>query len=206
MKSVCVAFKAHQGWVNSVAIDTASSTPAPVLAQRIELFEAGDREVTEPYHVAGGWHGLKQVPRPSNPSAVIARGRKRQVAAAKKQITAYLKVLEQNDLQWTLAVILIGRGKLADDLERILGSHAHIHIAEGEAVRSAMRAALDTINIDYVVQDEKSVLADAGRELDLGEDQCDSYLRELKPAGTRSWRKEERLIALGAWLNRNRCA
>ena len=206
MKSVCVAFKAHQGWVNSVAIDTDSSAPAPVLAQRIELFETDDRGVTEPYHVAGGWHGLERVPRPRNPSAVIARGRKRQVAAAKKQLAAYLKALEEIDLQWTLAVILTGRGKLGAVLEHILGSHASIHIAEGEAVRSAMRAALDAINIDCVEQDEKSVLADAGRELDLDEDQCDRYLRELKPAGSRSWRKEERLIALGAWLNRDRCA
>lgn len=202
MKSVCVAFKAHQGWINSVAIDTASSAPAPMLAQRIELFETDDREVTEPYHVAGGWHGLEQVPRPQNPAGVIARGRKRQVAAAKKCLAAYLDTLQQIDLRWTLAVVLTGRGKLGDELEHILGSHAHIHIAEGEAVRSAMRAALDAINVDYVLQDEKSVIADASRELDLGEDQCDLYLKELKPAGARSWCKEERLIALGAWLHR----
>ncbi len=202
MKTVCVAFKAHQGWVNSVAIDADSSSPAPLLAQRIELSEKGDREVTGPFHVAGGWHGLEQVPRPQNPGGVISRGCKKQVEAAKKQLVVYLDMLEQSDLQWTHAVVLTGRGILGGDLEHILGSHAHIHIAEGEAVRSAIRAALDAININYVVQDEKSILTAASRELDLGEDESDNYLKELKPVGTKSWRKEERLIALGAWLNR----
>lgn len=204
MITVCVAFKAHQGWINSVAIDIDSATPAPMLVQRIELFETDDRGVTEPYHVAGGWHGLEQVPPPQNPAAVVAQGRRRQVAAAKKQLCAYRAALEEIDLRWTLAIVLTGRGKLGNDLEHILGSHAHIHVAEGEAVRSATRAALDAINIDYVVQDEKSILAEASRELHLGEEQCDRYLKELRPAGTRSWRKEERLIALGAWLRRNR--
>ena len=48
MQNVCVACKAHLGWVNAVAVAMQTSEPAPLLAQRIELVNRGDREAIEP--------------------------------------------------------------------------------------------------------------------------------------------------------------
>jgi len=200
---VCVAFKAHIGWVNAVAIDIDAASPRPVQAQRLELVSGESREVVEPYHVAGGWLGLKNIGRPDNPEAVIRQGKSKQLLAAKKHLVRYREQLADSELQWVGSVILTTRGRLGDDLESILGSHAHIHIAEGEAIRNAIRQALMALDMHYVEQDEKSILGLASRRLKLSESECDSTLKELKPSGTKSWRKEERLIALGAWLNRN---
>ena len=47
MASVCVAFKAHQGWVNSAAVSIDSELPACVHAGRVELLGGEDR-VVEP--------------------------------------------------------------------------------------------------------------------------------------------------------------
>jgi hypothetical protein len=97
--------------------------------------------------------------------------------------------------------VLTGRGVLGTDLERILASHAQIHIAEGEAVRDATRAALAVLNIACVDQDEKSIAAAAAQRWHCSPAACDERVRRARPASANVWRKEERLIALGAWLN-----
>jgi hypothetical protein len=57
------------------------------------------------------------------------------------------------------------------------------------------------MNIEQVDQDEKSTLAKAAQV--LNHEDCDSLMKGLRPPGARSWAKEERLIALAAWLNRD---
>ena len=200
MQSICVAFKAHMGWVNTVAVRVNTDMPLPLNAQRVDLLGATSRDVVEPYHVAGGWSGLERVPRPSNPALVIRRGRRKQVAATRAQLDVFREMLKRQDLQWTRAVMLTARGRLGEDLEHILGSHAHIHVAEGEAIRDATRAALEAMNIDQIDQDEKSILPEASRHLACAD--CDTFMKDRRPSGAKSWRKEERMIALGAWLNR----
>lgn len=200
MVELCVAFKAHQGWLNAVAVATAARLPDAVYVGRVDLFDGDDREALEPYHVAGGWHGLERGPRPEDPAAIVARGRQKQIAAANSSLRTVRERLQDRDLDWVRAVVLTARGRRTDNLERTLGSHAQIHIAEGDAVRDATRAALRALHIPCVDQDEKSVLSVAARLLDCVD--ADEYMKARRPARVRSWRKEERLAALAAWLNR----
>jgi len=209
MDPVCIAFKAHMGWVNAVAVDLLADTPRPILAERVDLIDSGSREFLEPYHVAGGWSGLERVPRPEDPAAIIRRGRLEQAASACRRLIEFRDALERNGLHWQRAVMLTSRGWLGDDLEHILGSHAHIHVAEGEAIREATRQAFGAMAMPYVNQDEKSVLDQAGERLAAGQlsggrvpaGDCDALMKGLRPEACKSWRKEERLIGLGAWLN-----
>ena len=203
MEAVCVAFKAHMGWVNAVVVQVGADSPKPLLAQRIDLVESEDREVLEPYHVAGGWQGLQSYKRPENPEAIIRRGTAVQISSATRRLKLYAKMLSQEALQWAGAVVLTSRGLLGDDLEHILGSHAHIHVAEGEAIRNATRHALDSLGISFVNQDEKSILPAASDRMACSVEECDNFMKSVKPPDTKSWRKEERTIALGAWLNCN---
>ncbi len=202
MKTVCVSFKAHMGWTNAVAVLVDAPSPTPVYTGRVDLVATDDRDVSEPYHVAGGWHGLNRVTQPRDPAATVRNGRRRQASAAKVQLNAFGQTLEAAQLRWTRAVVLTGRGRLSDDLDRILGSHAHIHVAEGDAIRDATRIALDAMRIERIDQDEKSVLSDAIHSLKCSAADCDSLMKNARPAGAKSWRKEERLLALAAWLNR----
>ncbi|MDH3645084.1 MAG: hypothetical protein OES38_23485, partial [Gammaproteobacteria bacterium] len=139
--------------MNAVVVEVGPKTPKPVYAQRVDLIDAEDREVREPYHVAGGWSGLERVPRPDDPVAVIRRGRRAQVRSAKSALATFRSLLEQAGFLWARGVVLTGRGRPGDDLERILASHAHIHVAEGEAIRDATRSALNALEIDSVNQD-----------------------------------------------------
>lgn len=199
MEPVCLAFKAHLGWINSVAVRSHSDAPVPVLVRRITLFDAMDREATEPYHVAGGWQGLEQGTRPPDPEDVIRRGCEKQAAAAIEHLSRLKAGLEDLSLDWRRGVMLTARGRLGD-LEHVLRSHAHIHLAEGEAIRDATRAALTALEIPWVNQDEKSIPVIAAEQLCVTD--CDALMRSVRPQGVASWRKEERLIALGAWLHR----
>ena len=184
MDAVCVAFKAHMGWVNAVAVQVEAGSPRPLLAQRIDLVEGEDREVVEPYHVAGGWQGLKSSKRPEDPEAIIRRGTTKQISSATKQLKLFARILVQQELQWTGAVILTGCGWLGDDLERILGAHAHIHVAEGEAIRNATRHALDSLRISFVNQDEKSILPAASDKMACSIEDCDNFMKTVKPPNT----------------------
>jgi len=196
--AVCVALKAHLGWLNSVAVTAGLTQPEPAHVERLRLFTNQPREVVEPYHVAGGWQGLKRVPRPAEPDWVIAEGRKKQVTSTKRCLRAFRKHLEREGLEWAYAVVLVGRGWLGHSLSEILDSHAHIHVYEGEAVRDATRTALDALGIPWADLDEKSVVELASRHLKI--DDPDAYMKTRRPSGTRSWAKEERLLALAAWV------
>lgn len=200
MTEVCVAFKAHLGWVNAVAVAGNTGTVDCRDARRLTLVDDADREAAEPYHVAGGWHGLEQRPRPADPAGIIRRGRRRQVRAARRVLDHYRAELEAVGLNWRRAVVLTGRGWMGHDLEDILSSHAHIHVYEGEAIRDATRRALVALGIGYVEQDEKSTLVTVARDLAVADP--DAWLRARRPDSVGAWRKEERLLALAAWLHR----
>ena len=200
MAAVCIAFKAHMGWINAVAVDAAKRQPLPLHAERLQLFDNADREVIEPYHVAGGWQGLERVPRPADPAAVVRRGRRGQARAAVARLTSFRESLVARDLQWQRAVVLTTRGLHGRDLEESLNSHAHIHVAEAEAVRDATRSALEELGIPQVGQDEKSIAPACAELLKLTD--CDAYMKGVRPEGSRFWSKEERIIGLGAWMHR----
>jgi hypothetical protein len=196
---VCVAFKAHLGWVNAVAVRRRAGAVDCLDARRVDLVGGADRQLREPYHVAGGWNGLARSTPPRDPGALIQRARQRQAVSAADALVRYRDALQAAGLEWRLAVLFTARGRAGGDLERILSSHAQIHVAEGEAIRDATRLALDTLRIDRMEQDEKAVAGLAGAALRVQDP--DALLKSSRPAGIAAWRKEERLLALGAWLH-----
>lgn len=200
MGSVCIGFKAHLGWLNIVAVEMEEHEPVPVLVRRLDLFEGADRETLEPYHVAGGWKGLTRGARPKNPAAIIKRARQKQDKAVASVFSVLREDLKLADLQWDKAVVLTGRG-IVHSLEGSINDHAHVHVAEGEAMREAARFGIDHVGVPRVDQDEKSVLPDAAHRLGTSPEDLDIVMKDLKPDKARNWAKEERLIALAAYLH-----
>jgi hypothetical protein len=142
MQNAAVGFRAHMGWVAAVAIALEEDAPRLVRATIFETAEEGDRIAKEPYHAAGGWDGVKRVPRPADPKAVIEQGRKRQQDLATRAIAVIANDLKSRKLKLIRGVVLSTRSWLGHSLEGILSDHAHVHVYEGEAVRDAVRAAL----------------------------------------------------------------
>jgi hypothetical protein len=58
------------------------------------------------------------------------------------------------------------------------------------------------LELDCMDQDEKSVRPAARAALGCSDDELKLRMKDARPSDTRSWRKEEQLVALAAWLNR----
>ncbi len=199
--NVHIGFKAHLGWVAAVVIPVGSQTPGAIETRKLELFANEDREAREPYHIAGGWQGVERAPIPEDPDAVIRRGREKQLEAATKALRVLRGELGKNNMRWTGATVLTGCGHLGNDLKDTVAAHAHIHVAEGDAVRDALRGALKRMRISCTNQDEKGAISEATTRLNLPDGTLDKHLKTIRPHAVADWTKEHRNIAAAAWLS-----
>ena len=100
-----------------------------------------------------------------------------------------------------VAALLINRaGWMTDRLEHCLSAPAHPPVAEGLAVRAALRAAFAGAGLNVVEVDEKSLRESATLELSLTPGQIDLQLNALGATAGRPWRKEQKAACLAAWV------
>ena len=200
MKSVpvTVGFKAHLGWLASVTLVSDRAEVVAVRQDRLDVFSDASRAVKEPYHVAAGWDGLTRVERPPDPAAVVARGREQQVAITTQRFGEFRSELLTQGLRWKTVVMLTGRGRL--EVGALPEAHTQVHVAEGEAVRDAVRASAASLGLDCLDLDEKTAIAGAAARCGVSIDQMIADLKAARPAQARSWAKEQLTIAAAAWL------
>ena len=100
-----------------------------------------------------------------------------------------------------VAALLVNRaGWITDLLEYSLFAPEHPPVAEGLAVRDALRSAFGRGGIDVVEMDEKSLAEVALKELRLSPVAMESRLKALGAAAGKPWRKEQKLACLSAWI------
>ena len=196
MKRASIGVSAHLGWA-AIAV---------VACDRIETAPENDREVSEPYHVAGGFDGLRRVPRPADPEAVVRRGLRKQQRFTARVLGGIAKELATGGHRLAFAGILVSRGREASDFEKAIGSHTQIHIQEGLAVRASLRGALGDIGARVRDIDQKSVLSIGSEELGEKESELMAQLGAARPENEGPWRKEEKLAALAGWIAWRRSA
>jgi hypothetical protein len=96
--------------------------------------------------------------------------------------------LRERGFNVTRAALIVNRaGWVTDLLQYSIATPSHPPVAEGLAVRDALRFALRENGIDFTEVDEKSLLADPLLPL------CSSS--DYKP-----WRKEHKLACLAGWI------
>ena len=153
----------------------------------------------EPYHVAGGFDGLTRVPAPDDPAAVIGNGRQKQCAATLANFGQLKEAIKEHG-ELTHDGLLTGRGRLAPTLDKVLASHAQIHIAEGDSVRAAVASALEALGVELRRIDKKDLFTVAQEELGLDRPAILSELSSKAPVAGGPWRQEEKFAALTGWL------
>ncbi|MCZ6639931.1 MAG: hypothetical protein O7F71_00010 [Gammaproteobacteria bacterium] len=191
----------HMGWVTAVTVVKRDDFIEVVRTDRIETGDPLDREAIEPYHVAGGFHGLDRGPAPRDPQDLIERGVKKQQRHTLGRFRRLVGDMQKLGFEITDAAILAGRGKSAATLDKVLASHAQIHIAEGNAVRHAVDGAFKQLDVRVAWLDHKSLFQTAHETLALEEDELTTKLKSIKPEIASPWRKEERLGAIAAWVS-----
>jgi hypothetical protein len=198
---IALGFRAGRGGSVVVGVAADRSLPRVVLSTFLPTAAEGDRLAFEPYQVA------YEMPRgeggrpTAEAAAAVAEGRRRQAALAATGLAAVLDRLKREGFRPAVAALLINRaGWMTDLLEHSLSAPEHPPVAEGLAVRAALRTAFAGLGLDVVEMDEKSLRESAALKLPLPSSQIDIQLNALGATVGRPWRKEQKASCLAAWV------
>jgi hypothetical protein len=112
-----------------------------------------------------------------------------------------VRQLHEAGCEPVVAALLVNRaGWITDLLEYSLSWPEHVPVAEGLAVRDALRSAFARQRLEVAEVDEKSLHELAAKELRLGLADLDARLKALGATVGRPWRKEQKLACLSAWV------
>lgn len=201
MTPVALGFRAGRG--GSVVVGVAVDLPQPrvVLSTFLATAAEGDRLAFEPYQVAYEMPRAADGGPTAEAAAAVAEGRRRQAAVASTALAGVLAGLNSDGFRAAVAALLINRaGWMTDQLEHCLSAPEHPPVAEGLAVRVALRAAFAGAGLDVVEMDEKSLRESAMLKLPLAPGQIDLQLKALGATAGRPWRKEQKAACLAAWV------
>ena len=196
-----LGFRALKGGSVVVGVAMDGGEPRVIISTFLATATEGDRLTFEPYHVAAemarGPHGGAS----AQAGAVVAEGRKRQDALAAAGLEDIVSRLRKDGRDTVIAALLVNRaGWISDLLEYSLAFADHPPVAEGLAVRDALRFACGQARIHVAEMDEKSLPARASELLHLSPADIDTRLKALGATAGKPWRKEQKLACLAAWV------
>ena len=198
---VGLGFRALKGGSVVVGVAADGGEPRVVLSSFLATAAEGDRLALEPYHVAAGMERGPHGGPSAEAEAAVAEGRRRQDELAAAGLEDVLAKLRKARSEPVVAALLVNRaGWVSDLLAYSLAFVDHPPVAEGLAVRDALRFAFGRCGIHAVEVDEKTLHEIASKELHLGSPEIDIRLKALGATAGRPWRKEQKLACLAAWV------
>jgi hypothetical protein len=201
MRRVGLGLRALKGGAVVVGLAVEDGEPRVLISTFLATSAEDDRLSLEPYRVAAemarGPHGAAS----AEATTAVAEGRERQDQLAATGLQNIVVQLERAGCKPVVAALLVNRaGWITDLLEYSLSWQEHVPVAEGLAVRDALRFALKECGFEVVELDEKSLPDLAQSALGLSSTQIDARLKGLGSTAGRPWRKEQKLAAVSAWL------
>jgi hypothetical protein len=196
-----LGLRAGRGGALVVGVTLDGGEPRAALSSFLATAAEGDRLALEPYHVAAGMARGPQGRASAQAAAAVAEGRSRQDRMAAEGLDGIVRMLKDAGYEPVIAALLVNRaGWITDLLEHSLTHPEHPPVAEGLAVREALRFAFGRCGLDFVDVDEKSLPETASKALQLPSADLDLRLKGLGATVARPWRKEHKLAALAAWV------
>jgi hypothetical protein len=196
-----LGFRALKGGGVVVGVVVDEGDPRVVLSTFLPTAADGDRLALEPYRVA---YEMKRGPdggASTEAAAAVAEGYKRQGELAAQGLGDIVRKLRGARCQPVIAALLVNRaGWIADALAYSLSWPEHVPIAEGLAVRDALRLACGRCGLEVTEIDEKSLHEVASEQLRLSPHDMDVRLKSLGTTVGRPWRREQKLACLSAWV------
>jgi hypothetical protein len=197
--AVALGFRPGRGGSVLVGVALEDRDPRILLSSYLPTAAKGDRLAFEPYHLAFEMAQGAGGELPAEAVAAVAEGRRRQEVLAAELLADIVRRLE--DRRPDAAALLVNRaGWITDLLQYSLFDPAHPPVAEGLAVRDALRFAIGRCGLDLVEMEEKSLPETAQIALGLSPGELEGRLKALGAAAGRPWRKEQKLACLAAWL------
>jgi hypothetical protein len=201
MTRIGLGFRALRGGGVVVGITLKENEPRVMLSSFLRTANEGDRLALEPYHVAAE---LKRGPGgapTAEARAAVAEGRKRQDALAAEGIAEIVRTMRSAEIEPAVAGLLVNRaGWVTDLLAFSLAFPDHPPVAEGLAVREAIRFGVKRAGLNLVELDEKSLTDLACERYRIGPGELNARLRSIGAAAGKPWRKEQKMASLAAWI------
>lgn len=190
---VALGFRTHLGWAAMVALGGKPSDPRVIARRRLVLADPAVPESLDPYHAARGLD-------PVEAEGVVHQGSEAALAVTRHAVRAAVDELRADGCQVVASCVLMAGGRMPPTLDRILASHAMVHVAEGRLFRRAVSEASERCSLPVVGLPEREAFERAADVLRLpaGElgARIDRLGRELGPP----WQKDQKLAAAAAWF------
>ena len=200
-RPVAIGLRAQRGGAVAVAVAVRQGQPQVLVSSLVETCAAGDPLSLGPYGAAAALPRDPQGRATAEAAAAVAEGRRRQDQIAAANLQALAGRLAEGGGGPAVAALLVNRaGWVTDLLGYSLAWPEHAAVADGLAVRDALRSACREAAVEIVELDEKSLPELAAKTLGLAPDEIDARLKALGGAVARPWRKEQRLACLAAWV------
>jgi hypothetical protein len=199
--SATLGLRASRGGAVVVAVAFEDAEPRIVLSSFVSTAEEHDRLAAEPYHVAAELAREPNETSLAEAEAAVREGRKRQDKLAATGLRGIVERLRSAGFDPTGSALLVNRAGWVTDLLRYsLASSEHPAVAEGLAVREAVRYGLRKVEIPFEELDEKTLAAEAASSLHLTSPKLEAHLKDFGTTAGRPWRKEHKLACLAAWV------
>ncbi|MGD2133361.1 MAG: hypothetical protein PVI23_11250 [Maricaulaceae bacterium] len=199
---VALGLRAMRGGAAAVGVIVEDGAPRVVLSSILATAADGDRLSQEPYTLAAEMPRGADGGPSAEAAAAVAEGRKRQDALAAQGFEDIVRRLRDAGREPIIAALLLNRaGWVTDLLSYSLAYADHPPVAEGLAVREALRFAVNKAGLELAEMDEKSLPDLASEVLDLRPAEIDARLKALGAEAGRPWRKEQKLACLAAWVS-----
>lgn len=196
-----LGLRAFRGGAVAVAVSVEARVPRVLLSTTLATSAEDDRLSREPYHVAAGMARVPDGKASAEAAAAVAEGRRRQDALATRNLQDIVGRLNDAGYDTAIAALLINRaGWVTNLLDYSLAWPDHVPVAEGLAVRDALRAALGASGIETIEYDEKILHDLAHHTLNMWPAEIDAHLKAMGATAGKPWRKEQKLACLAAWM------
>ena len=182
-------FRVKSGWAAAVLLTGPIGSPALRDNRVIDLSDPRVPETRQPYHATFGQ--LETDAKKTNRRTSIVH------RVTKQSITDLLSDYRRKGYSITCASLVIGS---QIDPASVANPHIRAHALEGQLFRSALDQALNAHGIRTFILLERDAYARAGAQLKKSGDDVRQTIQNLGRSTEASWRAEQKLAAVGAWL------
>jgi hypothetical protein len=185
-----LGFRVKSGWAMAVLVAGPSKAPALIKCQAILLSDPKIPQSKQPHHAA--------LELPEEEARIVTKKLRQVVAeAAKKSVRELLK--QASELKYDVRGAGLVVGSFVDPAT-LHNEHIRAHGLEGQLFRTVLERALEAQKISCKVLLEKTAYAAASPALGKSAASLKRSIARLGDSYEGSWRAEEKLAALAAWM------
>jgi hypothetical protein len=184
-----IGFTVKSGWASVVLLTGPAASPRVVNSCRVELSDPAIAGSRQPYHAGFG------TARHAGPDlSQLVAGVKR---FGRKSVSEVIRQYQSGEHLVHGAGVVVG--SLIDPTS-IANDHIRTHALEGQLFRGVVQDAASRTNVPCSVWRERDLYASAADVLERPEHTLRAELKAMGAELAGSWRAEQKLAALAAWL------